>query len=298
MIKGGNKMASFSGTKINPTKFDKTQIPFYIILVPLALFMILPIIFIFAHAFKPLDELFAFPPTFFPQKPTLENFKNLFSISTDSGIPISRYLFNSIFITFSVMILTIFISTAAAFALSKMKFKLKSFIFEMNTLALMFVSTAVTIPRYLLISKLHIIDTYFAHILPLIAMPVGLFLIKQFLDQIPDSLIEAAKIDGASSFYIYRNIILPLIKPAIATVAILSFQIVWNNLETSNLYVNNESLRTFAFYMSTLTSNVGNNVAGQGMAAAATLIMFLPNLIIFIILQRNVMNTMAYSGIK
>ncbi|MGB9678413.1 MAG: carbohydrate ABC transporter permease [Thermoanaerobacteraceae bacterium] len=291
-------MASFSGTKINPTKFDKTQIPFYIILVPLALFMILPIIFIFAHAFKPLDELFAFPPTFFPQKPTLENFKNLFSISTDSGIPISRYLFNSIFITFSVMILTIFISTAAAFALSKMKFKLKSFIFEMNTLALMFVSTAVTIPRYLLISKLHIIDTYFAHILPLIAMPVGLFLIKQFLDQIPDSLIEAAKIDGASSFYIYRNIILPLIKPAIATVAILSFQIVWNNLETSNLYVNNESLRTFAFYMSTLTSNVGNNVAGQGMAAAATLIMFLPNLIIFIILQRNVMNTMAYSGIK
>lgn len=291
-------MASFSGTKINPTKFDKSQIPFYIILVPLALFMILPIVFIFAHAFKPLDELFAFPPTFFPKKPTLNNFKNLFSVSTDSGIPMSRYLFNSIFITFSVMILSIIISTSAAFALSKMKFKLKSFIFEMNTLALMFVSTAVTIPRYLLIGKLHIIDTYFAHILPLIAMPVGLFLIKQFLDQIPDSLIEAAKMDGASSLYIYKSIIFPLIKPAIATVAILSFQIVWNNTETSNLYINNESLRTFAFYMSTLTSTVGNNVAGQGMAAAATLIMFLPNLIIFIILQRNVMNTMAYSGIK
>ncbi|MGI1690720.1 MULTISPECIES: carbohydrate ABC transporter permease [Thermoanaerobacter] len=291
-------MASFSGTKINPAKFDKSQLPFYIILIPLAIFMILPIIFIFSHAFKPLDELFAFPPTFFPQKPTLQNFRNLFSATSESGIPVTRYLFNSIFVTSTIMIITIFISTAAAFALSKMKFKLKNIIFEINTLALMFVSTAVTIPRYLLISKLHIIDTYFAHILPLMAMPVGLFLIKQFLDQIPDSLIEAAKIDGASSFYIYRKIILPLIKPAIATVAILSFQIAWNNIETSNLYVNNESLRTFAFYMSTLTSNVGNTVAGQGMAAAATLIMFIPNLVIFIILQSNVMNTMAYSGIK
>lgn len=291
-------MASFSGTKINPTKFDKSQLPFYIILIPLAIFMILPIIFIFSHAFKPLDELFAFPPTFFPQKPTLQNFRNLFSATSESGIPVTRYLFNSIFVTSTIMIITIFISTAAAFALSKMKFKLKNIIFEINTLALMFVSTAVTIPRYLLISKLHIIDTYFAHILPLMAMPVGLFLIKQFLDQIPDSLIEAAKIDGAPSFYIYRKIILPLIKPAIATVAILSFQIAWNNIETSNLYVNNESLRTFAFYMSTLTSNVGNTVAGQGMAAAATLIMFIPNLVIFIILQSNVMNTMAYSGIK
>jgi len=154
----------------------------------------------------------------------------------------------------------------------------------------MFVSTTVTIPRYLLISKLHIVNTYFAHILPLISMPVGVFLIKQFLDQVPDSLIEAAKVDGASSFYIYRKIVLPLIRPAIATVAILSFQIVWNNIETSSLYVNDETLRTFAFYMSTLTSNIGNNVAGQGMAAAATLIMFLPNLIMFIVLQSNVMN--------
>jgi len=196
------------------------------------------------------------------------------------------------------MFFNILISTMAAFALSKMKFKMKNIIFEINTIALMFVSTTVTIPRYLLISKLHIVNTYFAHILPLISMPVGVFLIKQFLDQVPDSLIEAAKVDGASSFYIYRKIVLPLIRPAIATVAILSFQVVWNNIETSSLYVNDETLRTFAFYMSTLTSNIGNNVAGQGMAAAATLIMFLPNLIMFIVLQSNVMNTMAYSGIK
>ncbi|NLH37815.1 MAG: carbohydrate ABC transporter permease [Thermotogaceae bacterium] len=291
-------MMALGGTRINPSRFDRRQIPFYIILIPLAIFMILPIIFIFSHSFKPLDELFAFPPTFFPQKPTLENFKNLFSTTTENGIPISRYIFNSVVVTVAVMFFNILISTMAAFALSKMKFKMKNIIFEINTIALMFVSTTVTIPRYLLISKLHIVNTYFAHILPLISMPVGVFLIKQFLDQVPDSLIEAAKVDGASSFYIYRKIVLPLIRPAIATVAILSFQIVWNNIETSSLYVNDETLRTFAFYMSTLTSNIGNNVAGQGMAAAATLIMFLPNLIMFIVLQSNVMNTMAYSGIK
>ena len=289
---------ALGGTRINPSRFDRRQIPFYIILIPLAIFMILPIIFIFSHSLKPLDELFAFPPTFFPQKPTFENFRNLFSTTTENGIPISRYIFNSVVVTVAVMFFNILISTMAAFALSKMKFKMKNIIFEINTIALMFVSTTVTIPRYLLISKLHIINTYFAHILPLISMPVGVFLIKQFLDQVPDSLIEAAKVDGASSFYIYRKIVLPLIRPAIATVAILSFQIVWNNIETSSLYVNDETLRTFAFYMSTLTSNIGNNVAGQGMAAAATLIMFLPNLIMFIILQSNVMNTMAYSGIK
>jgi len=297
MQKGASIMA-LGGTRINPSRFDRRQIPFYIILIPLAIFMILPIIFIFSHSLKPLDELFAFPPTFFPQKPTLENFKNLFSTTTENGIPISRYIFNSVVVTVAVMFFNILISTMAAFALSKMKFKMKNIIFEINTIALMFVSTTVTIPRYLLISELQIVNTYFAHILPLISMPVGVFLIKQFLDQVPDSLIEAAKVDGASSFYIYRKIVLPLIRPAIATVAILSFQIVWNNIETSSLYVNDETLRTFAFYMSTLTSNIGNNVAGQGMAAAATLIMFLPNLIMFIVLQSNVMNTMAYSGIK
>ena len=143
------------------------------------------------------------------------------------------------------------------------------------------------------------IDTYWAEILPLIALPVGLFLIKQFVDQVPDSLIEAAYMDGASEWTIYRKVVIPLTKPAIATAAILVFQQVWANLETSNYYINNDSLKNLAFYMNTLTSaSTSNTVAGQGMAAAASLIMFLPNLILFCILQNNVMNTMAPSGIK
>ena len=151
------------------------------------------------------------------------------------------------------------------------------------------------IPRYLVVNKMGMIDTYWAEILPLMALPVGLFLIKQFVDQVPDSLIEAAYMDGAKEWQIYLKIILPLIKPAIATAAILVFQQVWNNLETSN----DDSIKSLAFYMNTLTSTTTTNtVAGQGIAAAASLIMFLPNLILFCILQKNVMNTMAHSGIK
>jgi ABC-type glycerol-3-phosphate transport system permease component len=144
-----------------------------------------------------------------------------------------------------------------------------------------------------------LVDTYFAQILPLIPLPVALFLLKQFTDQVPDSLIEAAYMDGAKEWQIYLKIIIPMIKPAIATAAILVFQQVWTNLEASNYYINDDSLKTLAFYMNTLTStSTTNTVAGQGIAAAASLIMFLPNLILFCILQKNVMNTMAHSGIK
>jgi ABC-type glycerol-3-phosphate transport system permease component len=161
----------------------------------------------------------------------------------------------------------------------------------------MFVGASVSIPRYLVIEALGLIDSFWVHIIPGLAIPVGLFLIKQFIDQIPKDLIEASKVDGANNLQIYWHVILPLIKPALATIAIVAFQSVWNNSEVSNLFINDESLKTFAFYMGTLTTT-GNAVAGQGMAAAASLIMFIPNLVIFIILQRNVMNTMVHSGIK
>jgi ABC-type glycerol-3-phosphate transport system permease component len=178
-----------------------------------------------------------------------------------------------------------------------MKFHIKGPLLQINTLAMMFVGAAVVIPRYIVIEQLGLIDNFAVHILPMIAIPVGLFLVKQFIDQIPNELLEAAKIDGASSFMIYWKIILPLVKPAIATIAILTFQGVWNNAEISATYINSDALKTFAYYMSTLASS-SNVVVGQGMSAVASLIMFLPNLIIFIFLQSKVMNTMAHSGIK
>ncbi|MGL5296705.1 MAG: carbohydrate ABC transporter permease [Culicoidibacterales bacterium] len=291
-------MTSLHANKVNPKGFHKSQLKFYIFLIPLAIFMALPIIYIVFHAFKPIDELFAYPPKFFVQNATWQNFIDLFDKASTTGVPMTRYLFNSVFVSLVTVVSTLIISAMAGFALSKKQFKYKKVLFELNTIALMFVAAAATIPRYLIIVQLGLIDNFFAHIFPLIAMPVGVFLVKQFIDGIPDELLEAARMDGATDRKIFMSIILPLIKPTLATIAILSFMAVWNSTEASSLYINDESLKTFAFYMTTLTSQTGNSVAGQGISAAAALIMFLPNLIIFIIMQRQVMNTMAHSGIK
>lgn len=289
---------SYQGTRINPSRFHRSQLKFYAVLVPLALFMMMPIVFIFSHAFKPMNELFAFPPRFFVERPTLDNFSYLFRGTSKSGISLNRYLFNSMVVSLGVMAASVAMSAMAGYSLSKMKFKLRSALFEVNTLALMFVPVAVMIPRYLVVDKAGLLDTYWVHMLPLLAMPIGLFLLKQFIDQVPDELREAALIDGAGEFAIFRKVIVPVIKPALATVAILAFQSVWNNVETSTMYVDDETIKTLPFFVRTLVAEQGNTVAGQGLSAAASLLMFLPNLIIFIILQSKVMNTMAHSGLK
>lgn len=288
---------AYKGKRINPQKFERGQIKIMAVLLPLVIFMAMPIIFIANHAFKPMDELFAFPPTFFVKSPTMENFTKLVKFSRTSGVPLSRYVFNSIIVTVLAVGLSLIFTTFAAFALSKLKFKGRNLMMSINQGALMFVATAVLIPRYLVICNLGMIDTIWAHILPLVAYPVALFLVKQFVEQVPDALIEAAYIDGATDFTVYRKIIIPMIKPAIATASILIFQQVWTNVETSNYYINDDSMKTLTFYMNSL-ANANNTVSGQGMAAAASLIMFVPNLVLFIILQNNVMNTMAHSGIK
>lgn len=298
--KGSRRFSGIRNQGVNPKGFHTSQIKFYVMLAPLIVLMLLPIVFVFSHAFKPPDELYAYPPRFFVTNPTFKNFTDLFSRLARSGVPVSRYLFNSILITLVTIAASILVTTMAAYALSKKRFKLKSTLFAVNTVALMFVPIAVRIPTFLVINQLGLIDTFLVHILPLLALPVGLFLIKQFIDGIPDEVVEAGRIDGASDVRIYWFIILPMIKPAIATIAILTFQATWNNSEISTLYINSESLKTFAFFLTTLTSTAAgtNAVAGQGMAAAATLIMFVPNLIIFIILQSQVMNTMSHSGLK
>ena len=288
---------AYRGRHINPQRFERGQIKILLILLPLALFMALPIVFIVNHAFKPMEELFAFPPTFFVRNPTLDNFTKLIKFSRSAGIPLTRYLFNSLIVTVLTVGLSLLLTTGAAFAFSKIKFRGRNLMLQINQIAIMFVATAVLIPRYMVIRRLGMIDTVLAHVLPLVAMPVALFLVKQFVDQVPDSLIEAAHLDGATDIQVYWHIILPVIKPAVATAMVLVFQQVWTNLETSNYFTNDESMKTLTFYMNTLV-NASNGVAGQGVAAAASLIMFIPNLILFIICQNAVMNTMATSGIK
>jgi multiple sugar transport system permease protein len=289
-------MAKLQGSRINPKHFSLSQLKFYIILIPLGLFMIIPVVYLINQAFKPLGELYAFPPTIFAKNPTLKNFQDLFALSGTTGVPLTRYLFNSIIIAVLTIVINLIITVSAAYAFSKKKFRLKGALFNMNQMALMFVATAVGVPRYLIIVNTGLINNWLAHILPLIAMPVGLFLVKQFVDQIPDALIEAAVMDGAKDFKIIQKVIIPLVKPALATTVVFTFQATWGAVEASNNFITNDTMRTLAYYLSSLSTN--NAVAAAGMQAAASVLLFLPNLIIFIIMQSKVMNTMTHSGIK
>lgn len=290
-------MSKLKGITMNPKHFDKSQIKFYVILLPFVLLSILPLIYIVSTAFKPIEELFAYPPKFFVENPTWDNFKKLFGAAENTAFPMTLYLFNSIIATVLVVIGGTFISMCAAYALSKRKFRSNKAIFKANQLALMFVGSMLGIPRYLIIKELGLLDSFWANVIPLLIMPTGVFLLKQFIDGVPNALIEAARIDGAGEFRIMMRIVYPVIKPAMATVAVLFFQAAWNGVEASNMFINTEGYKTFAYYMNVLSA-AGNGVAGRGMAAAASLIVIIPNIVLFVIMQSKVMDTMAHSGIK
>jgi multiple sugar transport system permease protein len=283
--------------RINPTSFGRDQLKFYTILLPVVAFMLLPLLYVVFHAFKPMDELFAFPPKFITTRPTLENLRRLFAVAGSSNYPLSLYLFHSVFTSLLTMGASVLMCGASGFALSKKQFKGKKLILEINQAALMFVPTAMTITRFLIIKEVGLMDSYLAHIIPLLAMPVGLFLVKQFIDQVPSALVDAAQIDGCSDYGILFRIILPVIRPALATVSILAFQASWNSAEASQRYIDSEHIKTFAYYISVVAPS-GNNVAGRGMAAGGVLLLFIPCLLLFIIMQSKVMNTVAHSGIK
>lgn len=290
--------AKLWGSGINPKYFHRSQLKFYAYLIPIAIIMALPILYIVMTAFKPASELFAYPPRFFVRNPTLDNFMNLFQVASDTSVPASRYLVNSILVTLIVVVATILMTAATAFVLSKKRFRGKNLLLEINNTALMFVPIAVAIPRYFIIIFFGLKNSFWANVIPLLAMPVGLFLVKQFVDQLPNALVEAAVIDGANDFTILFKIVIPLIRPALATIAILAFQSAWTATEASVQYIESNNLKTFAYYVSTLSNATGNTVAGQGIAAAGALLVFLPSLVLFIIMQSKVMDTMVHSGIK
>ena len=269
------------------------------LLTAVALVSLLPIVYVICNAFKPLEELFVYPPQFFVRNPTTQNFTDFMYATDVSTVPFSRYLFNSIIVTLVTTALTIVFSLCCAYAFSKLKFPGRKGLFSMITIALMFSPEAVVITRYLIVNGLNIIDTFWAHILPHLALPMGVFLIKQFMDQVPDSLCEAAKIDGANELRILWSIITPAVLPAVGAVLIIAFQNVWGDMTTSTLYTVSESMKTLPYFISSLTSGLtAASVARKGATAAAGLLMLLPNFIIFAVLQKSMIETMVTSGIK
>lgn len=255
--------------------------------------MALPMIYIVSSAFKPLEELFLFPPRFLPQNPTFSNFKDMSGMLSSLWVTFDRYVYNSVVVSLVSTLGYLFIATLAAYPLAKHQFCGKKLINEAIIIALMF-NTAVTgLVQYLLMSMLKMIDTYAAMILPSLASTMGVFLCVQYLSTLPDVMLEAAKIDGAGEFRIFFNIVMPNIKPVLFTILIFQFQSAWN-ISPSNV-VYREELKTLPLVLSQLSSG---GISRAGVGSAAALIMIIPPIVVFILSQSNVMETMTHSGIK
>ena len=266
----------------------------FLFLLPIALFMALPLVFLVSSAFKPIDELFLFPPKFFPERPTLTNFQDLSSLLGDSWLPFSRYVFNSLFVTVIGTVCNVLFSSMAAYVLSKFKFPGSKVLFQVVVLSLLFSSVVTTIPNYIIMTKLHMVNTMWALILPLIPSSLGLFLMKQFMDQmVPYTLLEAARLDGAGENRIFFQICLPLVRPAWMTLIIFSFTGIWNT--TGGVMIFDEKLKTLP---TALNNVVAGGIARTGVSAAIAFILVLPPVVVFLLAQSNVLQTMATSCLK
>lgn len=258
-------------------------------------FSMLPMIYCVCTAFKPLDELLIFPPRFFVTRPTLENFTILPSLLEMLRIPLSKYLFNSVFVSVATTVLNILVSSMAAFALSKSKIRGRGAIFLIVQFSLLYNGTTLAVPQYLIFSKLHLIDSFLIYILPAIPSSMGAFLLKQYIDSgIPDTLLEAARIDGAGAWRIYWKIIMPIIKPAWMTLLLFAFQGIWS-VSPSAGTIFRENLKTLPYVMSSVASG---GTARAGAAMAATVLLMIPPIIVYFVSQSGVMETMSSAGIK
>ena len=256
-------------------------------------FMVLPIVYSILQSLKPLNEINLFPPCFFVTQPTLSNYKKLLNLSANLWVPFSRYVFNSFFISITVTVLSVLISSMCAYPLAKYQFPGSKWIFRIIVLALLFSTQVTYIPQYVLLSKMKMINTYWAMILPPLSGTLGLYLMKQYMTALPDSLLEAAKLDGAGEYRVFWTIVMPNVKPAWLTLVIFSFQSIWNS--SNNSYIYKEQLKMLPTVMSQMAAS---GVARVGVGAAASVVLMIPVILLFVFTQRNIIDTMANSGMK
>ncbi len=270
------------------------NIVYFSLLALASVFTVLPLFYCIVTSFKPLDELLIFPPTFFVKRPTFSNYLVLPSLLGKIQVPVSRYFFNTVFITVAGTALHIFAASLAAFTFSKSKIKSRKTIFMIIQMMLLYNGVTLGIPRYLIYTLFGMIDTYWVYILPAIPSAVGCFLMKQFIDvSVPDALMEAARIDGAGVIKIYNKIVMPILKPAWMTIMLLQFQSMWSTVPAGTIF--SEQLKTLPQIMSNISAG---GIARSGSAMAVTVILMIPPILVFLVTQSNVMETMSTSGIK
>ena len=259
----------------------------------LGIFSMLPLIYAVFTSFKPIDELLIFPPRFFAHRPTLENYIVLPDLLSSLRVPLSRYIFNSLFITVFTTVVYIIISSMTAYVFAKSDLKGKNVMFMITQFALIFNGTTLGLSQFIILSKLNVVDTYFAYILPYLASTLGVFLIKQYMEgYVPDALLEAAKIDGAGYFKTFFGIVIPMIKPAWLTLALFAFRDVWAQVPST---VFSEDIKTLPMIMAQITAG---GVASSGSAMAVTTILMIPPIAVYLITQSSVVDSMSSAGIK
>ena len=277
---------------LNRSPGGNIAILFFLALV--GVFMALPLVYSVSSALKPLDELWMYPPRFFVHNPTFKNFRDLFDLMGDNWVPFSRYVFNTFFASIVGTFGHVILSSLCAYALAKHNFPGRNFLFQMVVLSLMFSAVVTQVPSFLIMSKMKLINTFGAYILPAFCSSLGLYLMKQFIEtSIPDSLLEAARIDGAGEGRMFWRVVMPLVKPAWLTLIIFSFQGLWNTSAT--VLIQREELKTLN---NALSQIVSGGIARTGTAAAAAVIMMVVPILVFVISQGSIVETVATSGMK
>ena len=260
----------------------------------LGIFMFLPMVYVIMQSLKPLDELWMYPPKFVVMNPTFGNFKDLFTLMSDSWVPFSRYIFNTLLTSVSGTFGHLFIASMAAYALAKIKFPGGKMIFKTIQTSLMFNSTVTAVTSFMLMSAFHMIDTYWAIIVPAWGSTLGLYLMKQFMDTgVHDTVLESARLDGASELRTYWTIAMPMVKPAWLTLIVYSFKDLWN--AGSSIYIYSEQFKSFNYAIGQITAG---GIKRAGASAAATVLMMAVPILVFIITQSNIIETMGSSGMK
>ena len=251
-------------------------------------------VYAISQAFKPLDELWMYPPRFFVRQPTLKNFSDLFTLMNDSWVPFSRYIFNTVFTTVMGTFGHLFIASMCAYALAKIKFPGGNFVFKTIRSSLMFSSTVGGITSFMIMTALHLVDSYLAIIIPAWGATLGLYLMKQHMDStVPDTVLESARLDGASEIRTYWTIAMPMVKPAWLTLIIFSFQGLWN--QGSSIYIYSEQLKSINYAIGQI---MAGGIKRSGAASASGVLMMMVPITVFVISQSNIIETMGSSGMK
>lgn len=277
---------------LNRSAGGDAGISFFLIII--GLFMFIPMLYAVLQSLKPLDELWVFPPKFWVEHPTFDNFLDLFRLMNTSWVPFSRYIFNTVLISVAGTFGNLILASMAAYVLSKIKFPGRNIMFNLIVKSLMFHSTVGAITSFLIMSRLHFVDTYWAVIVPAWGSTLGLYLMKQFMDSsVSDAVLESARLDGASEFRTLFSIAMPMVKPAWLTMIVYSFQGLWNS--GSSIYIYSEELKTFNYAIGQI---LAGGIVRAGAGAASTVVMMLVPITVFVITQSNIIETMSSSGMK